>query len=63
VTQASPEYLGIGAAAELLSVDPDTVRRWFDSGSLTGYRTPGGQRRVRRSDIEALLDAGAEVAS
>lgn len=49
------DLLGVGAAAELLQVSTQTVRRWAESGDLVSIRTPGNQRRFRRSDVLALL--------
>lgn len=49
----------IGEAARLLEVSPDTIRRWCDAGKLHCTRTLGGQRRIRRADVEALLDEGS----
>jgi excisionase family DNA binding protein len=48
--------------AELFAVTPDAVAGWADAGKLPSFRTPGGQRRFRREDVEAFLvidDAGA----
>ncbi|TMD10117.1 MAG: MerR family DNA-binding transcriptional regulator, partial [Chloroflexi bacterium] len=39
-----PSY-GMGQAAELLGVSPDTVRRWTDAGRLPTVRSRGGHRR------------------
>lgn len=52
---AHDELLGVGEAATLLNVSNGTIRRWSDSGALQAVRTPGGQRRFRRSDVVALL--------
>lgn len=43
-------------------VDPKTVTRWAKLGKLGFIRTPGGHRRYRASQVEALLsgDAPAE---
>jgi len=49
------EYLSTGEAAELLGVHPDTLRRWERAGRVKAVRTPTGQRRFKRADIEALL--------
>jgi excisionase family DNA binding protein len=32
-----------------------TVSNWIDEGKLTAYRTPGGHRRVRKSDLLLFL--------
>ena len=41
--------------ARLFRVDPKTVTRWAARRQITSIRTPGGHRRFRRTDIEALL--------
>jgi excisionase family DNA binding protein len=41
--------------AKMCGVDPITVARWFDSGVLKGYRTPGGHRRVAETELHAFL--------
>ncbi len=50
-------WLRLGEAAAELGVSLNTLRRWSDSGRLTCYRSPGGHRRYRRSDVEMLLRA------
>lgn len=55
------ELLTIGEAAAVLQASVQSVRRWADDGHLTAIRTPGGQRRFRRSEVEALLDPVAPV--
>jgi excisionase family DNA binding protein len=47
-------WLPIGAAARLVGVGPDTLRRWADAGSVQSYQTAGGHRRFLRSSLEAL---------
>lgn len=47
-------YVPAGTAAKLLHCHIDTVRRWADDGKIATWRTPGGQRRLKLSDIEAL---------
>ena len=42
-------------AARLLGVSLATVRRWSDAGVLPGYRTPGGQRRFSREQIDEFV--------
>jgi excisionase family DNA binding protein len=48
-------------AATYLGVSLATVRRWSNDGHLRGYRTPGGQRRFSREQLDSFLrslDAG-----
>jgi len=47
--------LSISEAARVLGVSLSTVRRWSDAGVLPSYRTPGGQRRYSREQLEAFL--------
>ena len=42
-------------AAGYLGVSLATVRRWSNAGHLRGYRTPGGQRRFSRDQLDAFL--------
>jgi len=51
------EWLRLGEAADALGVSLSTLRRWSDTGKLACYRSPGGHRRYRRTDVEALLDS------
>lgn len=39
----------------MLGVDPDTLRRWADSGKVEVFTTPGGHRRFPRAAVEAML--------
>jgi excisionase family DNA binding protein len=56
-------------AATYLGVSLATVRRWSNDGHLRGYRTPGGQRRFSRVQLDAFLrslsgdDHGGEPAA
>lgn len=52
-----------GDVARLFNVTPVTVAKWCDQGALPYFRTPGGQRRFKRQDVEALLGHPIEVAS
>ncbi len=54
-TEPSP-LLAIGEVARLLAVSIGTVRNWERSGKLAAIRTPSGQRRFRRSDVQAILN-------
>lgn len=52
-------WLGIDAACKLLGVDQSTLRRWSDSGRVPVFRTPGGHRRYREADLQAILRGGS----
>lgn len=41
-------------------VDPKTVTRWAAAGRIGSIRTPGGHRRYRRAEVEALLSKGED---
>ena len=43
--------------AERLRVSEATVKRWADEGLLACYRTPGGHRKFRPSDVTAFVSA------
>ncbi len=42
-------------AASYLGVSLATVRRWSNDGYLNGYRTPGGQRRFSREQLDTFV--------
>ena len=52
---APPDWLALGAAARVVGVDPDTLRRWADAGRVRSFTTPGGHRRFPRSELERVL--------
>ena len=42
-------------AALYLGVSLATIRRWTDAGHISCYRTPGGQRRFSRAQLEDFI--------
>jgi molybdopterin-binding protein len=54
-SERSPDDLRLGQAAELLSVSPDTLRRWEAAGRLATHRSAGGQRLVALTEVRRLL--------
>ena len=54
------EWLTLGRAAEYLGVSENILRRWADQHRIRAFRTPGGHRRFRRSDLEAFV-RGSDV--
>ncbi len=51
-TTDDEDWLTLVEAASLLGVSPRTLSRWADEGWLPVIRTPTGDRRFRRADIE-----------
>jgi excisionase family DNA binding protein len=49
------ELLTGSAVAEMLGVSDETVRRWAEVGQIDHITLPSGQRRYRRSVVEAIL--------
>jgi excisionase family DNA binding protein len=52
-------WLSLGEAASRLGVDEATLRHWADTGSVKTFRTPGGHRRFREDDLQALMQQEA----
>jgi excisionase family DNA binding protein len=44
-------------AARYLGVSLATIRRWTDSGHISCYRTPGGQRRFARTQLDDFISS------
>jgi excisionase family DNA binding protein len=44
-------------AASYLGVSLATIRRWTDAGHIGCYRTPGGQRRFARQQLDEFMSS------
>jgi excisionase family DNA binding protein len=53
--QSDNEILTTSQTAKLLGVSVRTAQLLIEAGSLTSWKTPGGHRRVYRSDVLALM--------
>jgi len=52
------DVLTTGEVARICNVAPRTVSKWFDSGSLKGYRIPGSKdRRIPIRELMAFMKA------
>jgi excisionase family DNA binding protein len=52
------EVLTTGEVAKICNVAPRTVSKWFDSGSLKGYRIPGSRdRRIPSAELMKFMRA------
>ena len=43
-------------AGSILQVNPSSVNKWVKDGRIPAFRTPGGHRRIRASDLVAFLN-------
>ena len=53
------EFLTVAEVAELLKVNPQTVRNWIDRNELPAVRVGQRRVRVRRADLDQFLESGA----
>jgi excisionase family DNA binding protein len=53
------DLLTLAEAADQLRVSRRTLERYMTEGSLPVVRLPSGHRRIRRADLEAMIDGGA----
>ncbi len=49
-------WLTVGEAAAFLGVSEPALRKWADAGRIPSYRTLGGHRRFRASEIKRCLE-------
>lgn len=50
-------YLTLEEVAEEIRVSTDTVTRWIKSGELVGYRLGRNAYRIKRTDLDAFMEA------
>lgn len=50
------ELLLTSAAAEILGVSDETLRRWAEEKKIRHVRLPSGQLRFRPEDLNAVLE-------
>jgi excisionase family DNA binding protein len=61
--KATARFLNVGQAAEYLGVSAASLRNWSNRGLVATYRTPGGQRRYDRADLDAFMHSMREPVS
>jgi len=54
---ANDEFLTVAEVAELLKLNPQTLRNWIDQGQLPAVRI-GRRVRIRRADFDRLVHEG-----
>ncbi len=53
----NPKLLRIKEAAEILGVNPETLRRWDNEGRLKAVRMgKRGDRRYKMEDLQKIID-------
>lgn len=50
------EFISVGEASIFASLDPQTIRKLFDTEKISGYKTPSGQRKINRNSIQKLCN-------
>ena len=45
----------VNQVSDLLQVSPQTIVNWIEAGKLAAYKTPGGHRRIKKSDLEDFV--------
>src|SRR5450755_897105 len=59
---SDPEtFLTVAEIAELLKLNPQTVRNWIDRGELSAVGVGSRRVRVKQSDLDRFIEAGATV--
>lgn len=48
-------FFSTSELAEILQVDPSTIKRWAETGKLRCFKTPGGHRRFSTSGIREFI--------
>ena len=51
-------FLTVAEVAELLRLNPQTIRNWIDQGALPAVRVGTRRVRIRRSELDRFLNAG-----
>lgn len=54
------KLLNVGQAAAYLGISPASLRKWSNDGLIATYRTPGGQRRYSRDDLDRFIESMRE---
>ena len=55
-------FLTVAEVAEILRLNPQTVRNWIDAGTLPAIRV-GRRVRIKRVDLDRILENGYQGTS
>ena len=56
-TITADSFLSSYQVGALLQVNPRSVNKWVKEGRINAFRTPGGHRRIKASDVVTFLKA------
>ena len=59
--EITAKLLNVGQAAAYLGVSAASLRKWSNEGLVAVYRTPGGQRRYHRDDLDVFMSSMRET--
>lgn len=48
------DFISVGEASIVSGLDPQTIRKFFDSQEIPGYKTPSGQRKINRKGFQEM---------
>jgi excisionase family DNA binding protein len=54
--QLEKRFVSVSEAAAYLGVSAASLRSWSDRGLVDAHRTPGGQRRYSREDLDRFIE-------
>ena len=49
------EILTVFKASKYCNVSPKTIINWIESGHIKAYKTVGGHRRIKKSDLQSFM--------
>ena len=49
------DILTVAKASKYCKVSPKTIINWIEAGNIKAYKTVGGHRRVKKSDLEQFM--------
>ncbi|MCP4665518.1 MAG: response regulator [Deltaproteobacteria bacterium] len=50
------DVMTVFEASKYCSVSSKTIINWIDAGHISAYKTVGGHRRIKKSDLEAFMN-------
>lgn len=59
--EITARLLNVGQAADYVGVSAASLRKWSNDGLVSVYRTPGGQRRYHRDDLDRFMSSMREA--